>query len=284
MSAPAPNSNKLPEGTDRYCDIVFAVSSYRRDYGNGSYGETRTVTSPGSYDFNTGGGISGSWRLEERGVWQGQPIPAWTVNMSFPPTAGVAYGFASDGSPVKGLDNSEIYTQSGIIQGYSNDSGGRRTGMKMFTGKESSVYRYVESLSQGSGAFLESGYSYGTPSYRYGEYVLVANSCPTTPTPTPTPISTPTPTPKILFLGNAAPPPPPPKKMNCCDCNTIATIIESQMMARDKLFENLKDHIDQRIKEEIVIHGKQLEALEVDLQPVIDRINESESNLWNGKR
>lgn len=90
--------------------------------------------------------------------------------------------------------------------------------------------------------------------------------------------------PNFIYSGTAAPPPPPPKNMNCCDCNTIATIIESQMMARDKLFENLKDHIDQRIKEEITIHGKQLEALEVDLQPVIDRINEAESNLWNGKR
>ena len=88
----------------------------------------------------------------------------------------------------------------------------------------------------------------------------------------------------IIYSGVSSPPPPPPKNMNCCDYNTIATIIESQMMARDKLFENLKDHIDQRIKEEITIHGKQLEALEVDLQPVIDRINESESNLWNGKR
>ncbi len=87
---------------------------------------------------------------------------------------------------------------------------------------------------------------------------------------------------KIIYTGTASPPPPLPKNMNCCDCNTIATIIESQMMARDKLFENLKDHIDQRIKEEITIHGKQLEALEVDLQPVIDRINESENNLWNG--
>lgn len=85
-----------------------------------------------------------------------------------------------------------------------------------------------------------------------------------------------------IYLGTAPPPPPPHKKMDCCDCNTIATIIESQMIARDKLFENIKDHIDQRIKEEIAAHGKQLEALEVDLQPVIDRINESENNLWNG--
>jgi len=84
------------------------------------------------------------------------------------------------------------------------------------------------------------------------------------------------------FVGIASPPPP--KKMNCCDCNTIATIIESQLVQRDKLFEDIKNHIDQRIKEEIAIHAKQLEALEIDLQPIIDRINESENNLWNGPK
>jgi hypothetical protein len=97
--------------------------------------------------------------------------------------------------------------------------------------------------------------------------------------PTPTP---PPPAP-ILYLGNGAPPPPPTRKRKmCCDCNTIASIVEAQFLGNIKLFEDLKNHIDQRFKEEIAIHGKQLEALEVDLQPIMDRINETESNLWNG--
>lgn len=84
------------------------------------------------------------------------------------------------------------------------------------------------------------------------------------------------------YLGIAAPPPPK-RKMNCCDCNTISSIIEAHLIAQLKpLGEQLKDHIDQRTKEEIEIHRQQLEALEVDLQPVIDRINETEKNLWNG--
>lgn len=89
-------------------------------------------------------------------------------------------------------------------------------------------------------------------------------------------------TPK-LYLGTAAPPPPPPRKMDCCDCNTIATIVEDKITnALKPSVENLKDHIDQRSKELTVIHQKQLEAMEIDLKPVINRLNEVERNLWNG--
>lgn len=85
------------------------------------------------------------------------------------------------------------------------------------------------------------------------------------------------------YLGGAAPPPLPPKKnMDCCDCNTIATIIADQMANQFRLFESIKDHIDLRTKEEIQIYREQLEALEIDLQPIIDRLNEVERSLWNG--
>lgn len=84
------------------------------------------------------------------------------------------------------------------------------------------------------------------------------------------------------YLGTASPPPPPPKKMCGCDCNTIASIIADQMANQFRLFESIKDHIDSRTKEEIQIFREQLEALEIDLQPIIDRLNEIERNLWNG--
>jgi hypothetical protein len=101
--------------------------------------------------------------------------------------------------------------------------------------------------------------------------------------------STPIPNIFIVLNGTASPPPPPPPENMCgCDCNTIATIIESQfanqLANESKLFENLKDHIDQRVRELITIHQKQLEALDFEeaLKFILARINESENNLWNG--
>ena len=41
--APAPAPNEFPEGTNRYCNIVFALSSYKREYYNGGYYESRDV-------------------------------------------------------------------------------------------------------------------------------------------------------------------------------------------------------------------------------------------------
>ena len=84
-----------------------------------------------------------------------------------------------------------------------------------------------------------------------------------------------------IYLGNAAPPPPPPKNMCGCDCNTIATIIEERLVGQNK---PIKDHIDQRTIEQLKAVNKMLQGMKIDLdlQPVIDRINEVEANLWNG--
>jgi len=100
--------------------------------------------------------------------------------------------------------------------------------------------------------------------------------------------------PSPTYLGTAAPSPPSPllttprKKMNCCDCNTIATIIENQSLAQlraqEKLVESLKDHIDLRTLEIIKKDLEHLKALDFEefLKVILKRINESESNLWNG--
>lgn len=87
----------------------------------------------------------------------------------------------------------------------------------------------------------------------------------------------------LVYRGTAAPPPPPPKKMNCCDCNTIATIIEERLAQENK---PIKDHIDQRTIEQLRSINKMLQGMTIDLnlQPVIDRLNEVEANLWNGPR
>jgi|GEM_PF-6513239 len=91
------------------------------------------------------------------------------------------------------------------------------------------------------------------------------------------------------YLGTASPPPPPPKKkMQCCDCNTIATIVENQsivqLRAQEKLVENLKDHIDKRALEIIIKDLEHLKALDFEqfLKAILQRVNESEANLWNG--
>jgi hypothetical protein len=75
---------------------------------------------------------------------------------------------------------------------------------------------------------------------------------------------------------------------NCCDCNTIASIIENQALAQlrvqEKLVENLKDHIDKRALEIIIKDLEHLKALDFEqfLKVILQRVNESESNLWNG--
>lgn len=82
--------------------------------------------------------------------------------------------------------------------------------------------------------------------------------------------------------GNASPPPPPGKQNMCgCDCNTIATIIEERLASQNK---PIKDHIDQRTIEQLKAINKMLKGMtiDLDLQPVIDRLNELEANLWNG--
>ena len=87
------------------------------------------------------------------------------------------------------------------------------------------------------------------------------------------------------YPGGNAPPPPDNREKDCmcgCDCNDIATMIQRQLAEQAALFEGVKDHIDRRVKEEITIHGKQLEAMNLDLQPMMDRMNQMESNLWNG--
>ncbi|MCC3405182.1 MAG: hypothetical protein JGK17_06220 [Microcoleus sp. PH2017_10_PVI_O_A] len=95
------------------------------------------------------------------------------------------------------------------------------------------------------------------------------------------PPPSPSPSPSPSFGGNASPPPPPGKNMCGCDCNTIATIVEDKIAGRDKL---IKDHIDQRTIEELKAINKMLQGMKIDLnlQPVIDRLNQVEANLWNG--
>lgn len=89
------------------------------------------------------------------------------------------------------------------------------------------------------------------------------------------------PPPPSPSLGGNASPPPPGKNMCGCDCNTIATIVEDKIAGRDKL---IKDHIDQRTIEELKAVNKMLQGMKIDLnlQPIIDRLNQVEANLWNG--
>lgn len=93
----------------------------------------------------------------------------------------------------------------------------------------------------------------------------------------------PSPSPSPSLGGNAAPPPPPGKNMCGCDCNTIATIIEERLANQNK---PIKDHIDQRTIEQLKTINKMLQGMKIDLdlQPVIDRLNEVEANLWNGPK
>jgi hypothetical protein len=88
----------------------------------------------------------------------------------------------------------------------------------------------------------------------------------------------------VAFEGLASPPPPPPdkKNMSCCpDYNLIATIVEDKLTNQNQ---SIKNHVDQRTLEGLKAVNKMLQEMKIDLnlQPVIDRINEVETNLWNG--
>jgi hypothetical protein len=134
-------------------------------------------------------------------------------------------------------------------------------------GIESNVYAYLETLAStfDDGLFL-----------RKTTYTIIYSSCSV-----PASKNPPSPTPNLIYKGTASPPPPPGKKMCGCDCNTIATIIEERLAAQNK---PIKDHIDQRTIEQLKAINKMLQGMtiDLDLQPVIDRINEVEANLWNG--
>jgi len=84
-------------------------------------------------------------------------------------------------------------------------------------------------------------------------------------------------------LGKSSPPPKRKKEM-CCPCDVIATMFERKMAEKARQSESVKDHIDQRTIEQLKTINKMLQGMtiDLDLQPVIDRLNEVEANLWNG--
>jgi hypothetical protein len=72
--------------------------------------------------------------------------------------------------------------------------------------------------------------------------------------------------------------------MQCCDCNTIATIIAENAIAEIKQHQATRDLIDRRTLDGLREINKMLQGMQInlDLQPVIDRLNQLEANLWNG--
>lgn len=137
------------------------------------------------------------------------------------------------------------------------------------SGIESKVYAYLNSL------VTNRSNSLGTSKTTYR---IIYSTC-GVPASTDFPSFSPT----LIYLGTAAPPPPPGKNMCGCDCNTIATIIEERLAGQNK---QVKDHVDQRTIEQLKSINKMLQGMtiDLDLQPVIDRLNEVETNLWNGPK
>lgn len=89
------------------------------------------------------------------------------------------------------------------------------------------------------------------------------------------------------YNGGNAPPPPNNREKDCmcgCDCNDIATMMARQLAESHRQIESLKDFIQKTAIEQLELNQKQLQAISIDLdlQPVVNRINEVENNLWNG--
>jgi hypothetical protein len=145
-----------------------------------------------------------------------------------------------------------------------------------YWGLESDIYANLRSSSRGWGPVWNGSFSvwwFWSQGYRYSIFSVDAAWCPK----------------KTIAPKSPVAPTPLRKKMsNCCDCNTIATIVEekllAQTLAQQKLFENLKDHIDMRATEIIAKHLQHLQALDFEdaLKFILERLNQTESNLWNG--
>jgi len=63
-------------------------------------------------------------------------------------------------------------------------------------------------------------------------------------------------------------------------------MIARQLAESSSQIESLKDFIQKTAIEQVQLNQKQLQAISIDLdlQPVVNRINEVENNLWNGIR
>lgn len=242
----------------RSCNIEFTGSYFRSVIYFVDTRAQRTVNNTITYNSLTGKGSTSQINIyEHRRISSGNLISREDISNSYAI------------SEFKGFSVGAPY--------YVYVSRAQNVDFFIISGQEQNIYAYMRNVRT---TIINPGGDVNKVDVLIHTYSITGGTCDgNTLTPTPAP----TPTPKI-YLGTAAPPPPPPKKkMDCCDCNTISTIIEAQFINQLKpLSENLKDHIDLRTKEEIQIHKKQLEALEVDLQPIIDRINQAESNLWNG--
>ncbi|MEG4529881.1 hypothetical protein [Microcoleus sp. D2_18a_D3] len=144
----------------------------------------------------------------------------------------------------------------------------------------------------GAGGFEKDLYSYIKNQFNYyyddgfqrvaTSYKLIYSNCPNSSTSPNVPPSAPT----LIYFGTAAPPPPPPKDMPCCDCNVIATIMAENTITELKQHEATREHIDRRTIEGLREINKMLQGMNfnMNLQPIIDRLNELEANLWNGLR
>jgi hypothetical protein len=208
-----------------------------------------------------------------------------TNSGSYEPTNSF-YTFTHIYEEKRGVEPSTIYTESG--SGTSQWQQGRTTdfissaGPAGLGGSEDEVYRILDGYSSESRRITP----YFTEIYTR-TYNIIYSTCSVSPTPTPPPAPSP-----IIYRGNGSSPPPRKKMSNCCDCNTIATIVESQsiaqlraqLRAQEKLVESLKDHIDKRALEIIIKDLEHLKALDFEqfLKAILQRVNESEANLWNG--
>jgi len=252
-----------PSNSQRFCTILIAIHKSGYVLRDGIKTEELEYTSSGTYQPET------DTSKENLNATQIYTKPEG-ITHRYPNTAGI-WGYnrfdnISVFNRIINTSDNDIYQPDDIIMGLS--------------GSETQVYLVLNRIY--SNETIVRAFS---TLVRKVTYSVIYSTCslPVSPPPPPPP------PPNFKYLGNASPPPPPPrKKMSCCDCNTIATIVENQSIlqirAQEKLVENLKDHIDKRAVEIIIKDLEHLKALDFEefLKALMQRINESEANLWNG--
>ncbi|MEG4251073.1 hypothetical protein [Microcoleus sp. Pol10D4] len=270
----------LPPGSDRYCEIPLNSEGWTKStFPRWSFYEYRewsnTVTGRAT-NFNT-------------------QYPAWNFTQTYryreinKNSGAIQYDtgiIVRKGTPTYAFDYRD---RSGRYIGITNQyDGGNGTWIIQcavgLSGREDVIYGFIGEMNEAiplpnfNGWWQYWSHTYeGFASYRpSGDGICYANGNIEPPN------SVNKPQPK--YLGIAAPPPPPPLDMNCCDCNTISTILAEQIIAEAKQHEATRELIDRRTIEGLREINEMLQNMQIDLnlQPIIDRLNELEANLWNG--
>lgn len=270
----------LPVGSNNFCHLVLNLQKYTREGFLGYTANWRELelTTTIKADYNK---QYPSFTESTKGTY-------WNFNPTTNTRTSVQYTI--DYKDNRASFSGRYFKPSGyniwIASAYYEGKGDYAWAME---GRESEMYAYITNVMNKPWNNQTGGFQFWSNTIiGINRFTVADGICYLPDNKTAPPLALQIPEKPKIYLGTAAPPPPPPKDMDCCDCNTIATIVENQSVqqirAQEQLIEQLKDHIDKRVLEIIHQDLEHLRALNFEdfLKAIIKRLNEVESNLWNG--